>query len=196
LSADCDTCWAANRGPVPAHDALALDWVAPSDREGDAPLSTVALRDATDRLAHLKLAAPSKTSAVHAITRSQRIATLRVAHGLPFNGYIGASIEMLRPLHFSGAYTVHLALVETIAASAEGNAMPRNIVRNVLQAKFNGRKQLSKSELSVGKPYFESRPMSIPPGTNPDRLSVVGWVQNEAGQLLAVAQSRCMKPLQ
>ena len=36
------------------------------------------------------------------------------------------------------------------------------------------------------------RPLSIPPGTTPERLRVVGWVQDASGRVLTAAQSVCV----
>ena len=36
--------------------------------------------------------------------------------------------------------------------------------------------------------------MNIPEGARPERLRVIGWVEDAQGRLLAVAQSRCAPP--
>ena len=36
--------------------------------------------------------------------------------------------------------------------------------------------------------------MNIAPAASPDRLRVIGWVEDEKGQVLAAAQSRCAAP--
>ena len=102
-----------------------------------------------------------------------------MAHGLPVNDYIGASIE-LKPAS-GGPWNAWLLLVETIPPGTEGTPVERNLVRNVLQPAW------TKDE----KKLLESRPMSIPEGANPERLRVVGWVEDARGQIVAVAQSRC-----
>jgi hypothetical protein len=61
----------------------------------------------------------------------------------------------------------------------------------VLITPWDVRQQLAKARQSGFKPLFESRPLSIPQGVNPDRLRVLGWVQDAQGQVLATAQSRC-----
>jgi hypothetical protein len=33
--------------------------------------------------------------------------------------------------------------------------------------------------------------MSLPPGANPQRLQVVGWVQDAQGRIVAAARSNC-----
>ena len=36
--------------------------------------------------------------------------------------------------------------------------------------------------------------MNIAPAANPERLRVIGWVEDEKGQVLTAAQSRCVAP--
>lgn len=186
ISADCEACWADAATRSPGARELALDWILPGARGDDAPLSAAASRDGLARLQDLGRPAPAQAELAAAPVRPgpQR---LRVAHGLPFNGYIGTSIE-LQPGR-GGPWTAWLLLVETIPAGAEGTPVARNLVRNALQATWDGRQALSKSEQ---KRFFESRPMSIPEGARPERLSVVGWVQDSRGRIRAIAQSRCM----
>ena len=40
---------------------------------------------------------------------------------------------------------------------------------------------------------YESRPMSIPAGVNPDHLRVVGWVEDAKGRVIAGAASGCVE---
>ena len=106
--------------------------------------------------------------------------------------YIGASIE-LKPIPAAGRkqrWTSWLALVETLPAGTEGSPVERNLVRNLLQSSWDGRKKLSKGEQ---KRFFESRSMTIAPGANRDRLRVVGRVEDEKGRVVAAAQARCAK---
>jgi hypothetical protein len=41
---------------------------------------------------------------------------------------------------------------------------------------------------------FEMRPMGIPDNARPERLRVVGLVQDGRGRIRAIAQSRCTPP--
>ena len=84
--------------------------------------------------------------------------------------------------------TAWLALVETLPAGLEGSPVERNLVRNVFQSNWNLRKALSKSEQNH---WFDQRSMSVTEGVNPDRLKVIGWVQDDQGRILAAAQSMC-----
>lgn len=166
-----------------------LDWIVPSPRGDEAPLSAAATRDANDRLAALHRAAPT-ASYSNQTPVAKRPYRMRVAHGLPFNGYIGASMELpqseVRPVPLP--VTGWLVLVETIAAGTEGTPVERNLVRNSLTRTWDGRHQLSKDEQ---KRLWESRPMGLGATARPERLRVVGWVEDAHGRIITAAQSRC-----
>ncbi len=186
ISADCEACWADTSSHKPAARELAIDWIVPSDKGDEAPLSAAASRDARLRLEALGRPIPAAAEAISSKVRPGK-RPLRVAHGLPFNGYIGASIEM-KPAA-PGPWTAWLLLVETIAAGSEGTPVARNLARNLFVSTWNGREPLSESEQAR---FFESRPMAIPEGARPERLRVVGWVEDARGRIGAIAQSRCM----
>lgn len=195
INADCATCWSDPATPQAAPGALVLDWIVPGSRGDDAPLSAAARRDGLYRLQALGRAVPleSDTATTPApapkgkgARSSQR--RLRVAHGLPFNDYLGASIE-LKP-GTGGPWTAWLALVETVPAGTEGTPVERNLVRNTLQPAWDGDRPLSKEER---KKLYESRPMRIPEGTRAERLRVVGWVEDAKGRIQAIAQSACVQ---
>jgi hypothetical protein len=185
INADCEACWGDAKSAVPGRGELALDWIVPGARGEDAPLSAAATREALARLEALRRPRPAQADPVH--TKAQRPERmLRVAHGLPFNGYIGTSIE-LSP-GSGGPWRAWLLLVETIPAGTEGTPVERNLVRNVLQPAWGANRPLSKGERMHLR---ESRPLSIPEGAKPERLRVVGWVEDHEGRLRAVARSRC-----
>jgi hypothetical protein len=216
ISADCDACWASASLPQPTAEQIALDWIVPSPRGDEAALSAAATLDAQARLQALQLPwtaaqASMQTSAVLKAPRPQRPnlpteSRLRVAHGLPFNGYIGASIEFepSQVLQTSAAANTagstsanllaYLVLIEALPAGAEGSNVQRNLVRNALITPWDLREQLTRSKDNGFKPLFESRPMSLPPGVSPDRLKVIGWVQDAQGTVLAAASSGCDAP--
>ena len=193
INADCSSCWADPATPRPDANGIALDWIAPGSQGDDAPLSAVARRDSLIRLEALNEGVPAETrTAVHA-AKGIKDATLRVAHGLPVSDYLGASIE-LKPIRSSAKQqklTSWLALVETLPAGTEGSPVERNLVRNMFSVIWDGRKQLLKNDQYR---FFETRSMNIPPAANSERLRVIGWVEDEEGQLLAAAQSRCAVP--
>ena len=188
-SADCDSCWSDTTiRPAPPR-TLVLDWFVPSQRGEEAPLSAAATRDATDRLAALRHTAPATQDTVRTVV-AKRPFRLRVAHGLPLNGYVGASIELplseVRPV--PAPVTGWMLLVETIAAGSDGTPVERNLVRNVLQRPWGKHESLWKEEQ---KRLFESRPMGLGATTQPERLRVIGWVEDAQGRIIAAAQSRC-----
>ena len=187
--ADCDSCWSDTTARPAPPRTLVLDWIVPSPRGDEAPLSAAATRDANERLAALHRAAPagSHTTQTPVAKRPYR---MRVAHGLPLNGYIGASLELpqseVRPV--PQPVTGWLVLVETIAAGTEGTVVERNLVRNAIIRPWNGRNKLSKDEQTR---LFEFRPMGLGATTRPERLRVLGWAEDAQGRVIAAAQSRC-----
>lgn len=193
INADCADCWSDAATPQAGSGQLALDWVVPGSEGDDAPLSAVATRDALARLQALGQQVPAQAQASRRRVKGIRGASLRVAHGLPVADYIGASME-LKPIPRAARkqrWTAWLALVETLPAGTEGSPVERNLVRNLLQPLWDGSKQLLKDERNR---FFELRPMNIAPGANPSRLRVIGWVEDEKGQVLVAAQSRCAAP--
>jgi hypothetical protein len=199
ISADCDACW-GNAGKKLAHGALALDWIVPGSLGEDAPLSAAAQRDGLARLEALHRQPPGGSATALVQTRVHRGITgrIRVAHGLPLADYIGASIELKPVPRAAGPrpWTAWLLLVETIAAGSEGTSIERNLVRNALVQEWTPSQAAPAAEPPAkGKPVprlFESRPMGIPAGAKPERLRVVGWVQDAQGRVFGAAQSRCV----
>jgi hypothetical protein len=185
INADCEPCWRAAGTTRPARGELALDWVTPGSRGDDAPLSAVALREAGARLESLRLTPPPLRRDVGHRVRPGT-GELRVAHGQPFNGYIGTSIELERGR--GGPLQAWLLLVEQLPAGTEGSPVERNLVRSVLQLNWDAATPRSESHPDS---YFETRPMAIPRGADASRLRVVGWIQDDRGRLRAVAASGC-----
>lgn len=188
INANCESCWSDPATLKAGKGDAVLDWVVPGDKGDDAPLSAVATRDGLNRLEALGKSLPEAGLAagtpVHGLPR----ATLRVARGLALNGYLGASIE-LKPLSAAGKqrWKAWLALVETIPAGTEGSPVERNLVRNLLQLDWDAQA----ARAAGAKRFYEARSMSIASGANPERLKVIGWVEDDKGRLLAAAQSQC-----
>lgn len=196
INADCATCWSEPATARPAARELAIDWIVPSPRGDEAALSAVASRDALLRLEALKQALPITISNHRSgEIRANRAANsssarLRVAHGIALGGYMGASIELTATgnranssrssLAIQFPLTAWLVLVEDIPAGVEGSPVSRLLVRNALVTTW-----------PKGRRPFESRPMSLPTGSNPDKLRVVGWVEDVQGQVIARAASVC-----
>lgn len=195
LSADCEACWADPAAPAPSAQApaLLLDWITPTAAGDDAPLSAAATRDALERLQDLGRKSPERTDVhVTPLPQARGTADLRVAMGPAFNDYVGAAISFSLPRaprrEEGAAWRFHLLLVEAVPAGAEGTTVQRNLVRNVLEGTWNADSVLSKDG---HRRWGEMRSMRIPEGAQPERLRVVGWVQDSQGRVVAAAQSVC-----
>ncbi len=193
INADCADCWRDPGTRKSKKGELAVDWIVSGNKGDEAPLGAAATRDALQRLQALRQAPPATTINFRAPawlkTRPQNgaDASLRVARGIALGGYLGASIELKLPgKWYAGRpilqypLTAWLLLTEEIAPGVEGSPVARLLVRNSLVATWK-----------TGQRHFESRPMSLPEGSNPDRLRVVGWVQDADGNVIARAASVC-----
>lgn len=190
INADCEACWHDPATPVPAPGALSLDWIVPGTQGDDAPLSVAATRDALTRLAEFKKSSLNAQSSQMLNVSGWPGATLRVAHGPAVSGYLGASIELTLPAGARIETSVQpwLVMVETLAPGFEGSPVPRNLIRNVLRPTWNIHESLLNSEQMR---FIDLRPMNIPQGAAPERLRVVGWLQDASGRVLMAAESAC-----
>ena len=194
ISADCEACWtdAATPAPSATAGAVVLDWIVPGQAGDEAPLSAAATHDALARLQALGRTPPAATDVHTTVVEAAGPARLRVAHGLPFNDYLGTGITFAPTTQRNGAtpgaMAFYLLLVESVPAGTEGTPVARNMVRNMLQGTWDKRDQLSNSKQTQ---WMESRPMRIPEGAQPERLRMVGWVQDAGGRVVAAAQSAC-----
>jgi hypothetical protein len=186
INADCESCWRDPKTPVAGRGQVALDWIIPGIRGDDAPLAAAANRDGLARLSSVGRKPPLQADATSRRAQPQGRLQLRVAHGLPFYQYVGASIE-LKP-GSGGPWKAWLVLVETLPAGTEGSPVERNLVRNALQPDWDG---ALPSTPEGRRRLLESRPMGIPEGAHVDRLRVVGWVEDARGRIRAIAESRC-----
>jgi hypothetical protein len=187
ISADCEDCWSAPdaQQQVVGTHTLVLDWIVPSDKGDDAPLSAAATRDALERLQMLRAATPLSWVLQGQTVTANNPKTVRVAHGPALANYMGASIELTPPN--GGPWTAVLLLVEQIPAGIDGTPIARNLVRNMLVTSWDP------AQLPPSEPLrlHESRPMSLPAGTQAQRVQAVGWVQDAKGKRVALAQSAC-----
>ena len=194
INADCAECWSDAATPALPPRALALDWVVPGSKGDDAPLAAVASRDALTRLAALHKEGQSgqwqqsQPVAGAQVSEKRRASAyrLRAAHGVAFNGYVGVSIELKRlpaqsPTRQDGPWTAWLALVEAVPAGTEGSPVARQLVRNLLVVPW--------SRQQAGG--LERRSMALPEGSNPERISVVAWLEDRQGRVQTAVQSRC-----
>lgn len=192
INADCEACWTDPAAPAPSAQgqAVVLDWIVPGALGDDAPLSAAATTDALARLDTLARPVPARTDVHITALESAAPAQLRVAQGPTFNDYAGAAITFTpaRGTGQQGPWRFHLVLVESVPAGNDGTTTPRNVVRNMLSGSWDQRNSLSKTERFKQQ---EMRPMRIPEGAKPERLRLVGWVQDVQGHVVAAAESRC-----
>lgn len=195
ISADCEACWADPSLRPTDPSALAIDWIVPSPRGDDAPLSAAALPEALERLRTLGRHVPAEgdTAVTDLPGYGSSAAGLhwRVAQGPALTNYLGVGVQLTTPRGRAAnhPYTFTLLMLEALAAGEEGSHVARNLIRNVLQRPLVERKQLSKQEHpSV---WEELAVMSIPESARADRLRLVGWVEDAQGRVVAAAQSAC-----
>lgn len=182
ISADCLACWRDRSGPKPAADTLVLDWIVPGLKAEGAALASAASDDAMERLDWLHHRTPTTTETVTSEREGPPV-KVRLAHGEPFNDYVGTSME----LKDAGSDVWHawLLLVEKIPAGAEGTPVTRNVVRKVFRPE-------SWSHVGRGSgPLAETRSMQVPPWTRPDRVRLVSIVQDGRGRIRAITQTEC-----
>ena len=190
ISADCASCWTDPATPKAGAGVVVLDWIVPSGKNDEAPLSAVASGDALIRLQALNSTTLATHTTVSLVVKTVKPGRLRVAHGLPLADYLGASIE-LKPIPAAAKnkrWTSWLALIETLPAGTESSPVERNLVRNLLLSEWNGGARPLETKQNR---FFEQRSMTIAPAADVSRLRVIGWVEDERGQLVAAAQSRC-----
>jgi len=185
INADCEACWLDANSPQPARGQIAIDWIVPGSQGDDASLSAAATRDGLERLKALNRPVPRQAANTSLALASPGPDLLRVAHGPALNGYLGTSIEWRPPENLLVPVTAWLVLVENLPPGTEGTVVPRRLVRNALTLEWPA--------VLVGNPprHFEARPMRIPDGAQPDRLALVGWIEDANGRMLSSAFSRC-----
>jgi hypothetical protein len=182
ISADCEACWRDPKTPAAGAGTLALDWVLPGRKGEDAPLSAVALDEGMERLYTFRRPVPERSDAV-TTRRTGQALPLRLAQGGVFNDYVGASIELKKPGRES--WRAWLLLVEQLPAGTQGSPVPRNLVRNVVRPDWG--KAMTRSPHGLA----ESRAMQIHEGALPDRLRLVGILQDARGRIRAITQTAC-----
>jgi len=189
MDADCQSCWTDRATPAARPGDAILDWVLPSAKGEEAALSAVARQDGLQRLQ--ALGRPPATEPFDQRTAVQPVAgSLRVAHGLAFNGYVGTSIgftprtpKTANKAADGGPWRSWLVLVEVLPAGTEGSPVARQLVRNLLQTDWPAH--------APAAALREARSMHLPEGSDPQRLRLIGWVENSHGRVVAAAQSRC-----
>jgi hypothetical protein len=191
--AACESCWRDAHTALAARQTLALDWVLPAGDGDSAPLAAVALPESAARQqapspSSLAAGGPGQAARLSRLVRPRAAGGLRVAQGPALSGYLGASITYT-PMKSAVArrWIAWLALVETLPPGIEGSPVERNLVRSAFQLDWA---QAATARRGTSR-FFEQRSMGIPPGADPARLRVVGWVERPDRQVAALAVAAC-----
>lgn len=190
INADCEACWRDANTPAAPPNALVLDWIVPGSQGDEAALATAASSDAQARLVSLQQARPTNQSQQTNTVANWPGMRLRVAHGPAVNNYVGMSVSLTLPANTALAWPLSgwVVLVENLPSGTEGSPLPRNLIRNALQPLWNKDTSLSNQEQMT---FNDLHAMSLPEGTHPDRLQLLGWVQDAQGRVLTAARSLC-----
>jgi hypothetical protein len=186
ISAECSACWTDASAPAAAPDAWLLDWIVPSVRGDEAPLSAAAPDEAGGRARRvLSTGVDGERTIVHrTAARSASAMKLTVASGPAFNGYLGVQIDGRgRAPAGSGVW---IALVESVPAGTDGTPVPRQLVRAVAGP-------MQPRELNSGKAWRLLQAMRWPETAKPERLRARAWIERADGHLVAMAAERCTK---
>lgn len=189
LSADCAECW-RRPGAALAPGQVAVDWIVPAAGGDEAPLAAAALADALQRLPvwGLKTAdlqPPGTAGDGGALIerdhpRARPAGRLRLAQGPALNDYLGTGVDW-RPRRALAGASLWLLLVEALPAGTEGSPGARLLVRNSMNLDLP----------ATARHWREQRPLRIPEGARPERLQLLGWVQDSQGRMLTISESVC-----
>jgi len=183
ISAECSACWTDASITVAPSNEWLLDWIVPSARGDDAPLSPAAPDEAAGRARRVLITGVSERTVVHrTAARRASDAALRVASGPAFNGYFGVQLDGRG--RWPAGTSAWIALVESIAAGTDGTPVPRQLVR-VVAGPFQP------TELQSGKPWRVLQAMRWPETAKPERLRARAWLEHADGRIAAMAGERC-----
>src|SRR5262245_3058225 len=175
ISADCSACWTdASLSPAP-RDQWLLDWIVPSPRGDEAPLSPAAPDEAAGRARRVLAGAASEERTVEhrSAARPANQAALTVASGPAFNGYFGVQLDGRG--RWPARTSAWIALVESVAAGTGGTLVPRQLVRAVAGP-------FEPAELRSGKPWRVLQAMRWPETAKPERLRARAWLERPDGR--------------
>jgi hypothetical protein len=188
ISADCASCWTDKATPLPNADQWLLDWIVPSARGDDAPLSPAAPAEARGRAdrAIKKGSLGAKRGVVRQWpARSGAATPLRVISGPAWNGYFAVQVNGQGGV--AEARAVWVALVESVPAGTDGSAVARQLVRTVAGP-------FAPTELKSGEPWELLHAMRWPDTAKPARLRARAWIEGNGGRIVAMAGERCTPP--
>ena len=184
ISAECQACWTdASVAQAGAGEWL-LDWIVPSARGDDAPLSSAAPPEARARARRALKAEPANDRARVRRSAARRDTSwqMSVVSGPAWNGYFGVQVDASG--RADNGVSAWIALVETVAAGTDGSAVPRELVRT-LSGPF------TPSDLRSGGPWQHLLAMRWPETAKPSRLHARAWIENAAGRIVAMAGEPC-----
>ena len=181
-NADCAECWRDPKTPRPGANTIALDWIVPGRKGGDAPLSVVAMDDAVERLYMLGKPVPERSAAVGSVRAGDPV-PLRLAQGAAFNDYVGTTMELKDPGR--EPWRAWLLLVEVLPAGTEGSPVARNLVRNVFRPDWSKVVGRAPGRLA------EARAMQIHEGAKPERLRLVAVLLDSRGRIRSISRTEC-----
>jgi hypothetical protein len=184
ISAECEACWTDANVPPRGADEWLLDWIVPSPRGDDAPLSPAAPLEASARARRALGTEPAngRTTAQHSAARAGNGLRLRVSSGPAWSGYFAVQLDGAGRAP-SGA-TAWIALVESVNAGTDGTLAPRQLVRTVAGP-------FEPAELRSGKPWQRLQAMRWPETAKAVRLSARAWIEQRDGRIVAMASERC-----
>jgi hypothetical protein len=184
ISAECGACWTDASVVAAPRDEWLLDWIVPSTRGDDAPLSAAAPDEATGRARRVLNAGvdDARTMAHRTMARGAGSARLAVASGPAFNGYIGVQLDGRG--RWPAGTSAWIALVESVDAGTDGTPVPRQLVRTVAGP-------FQPSELRSGKPFRVLQAMRWPETAKPQRLRARAWLEHADGRIVAMVGERC-----
>ena len=184
ISAECAACWTDASTAQPRADEWLLDWIVPSSRGDEAPLSSAAPPEARARAGRALRSAPGgdRASVQRSAAHSASPLQLRVAAGPAWNGYFGVQIDASG--RAAAGSSVWVALVEVVEAGTDGTPVPRQLVRTVSGP-------LPADELRDGQPWQHLLAMRWPETAKPARLRARAWIEDARGRIIAMAGERC-----
>lgn len=186
ISAQCTTCWTDASSAGTARGEWLLDWIVPSARGDDAPLSAAAPDEAAGRARRALSAGIDERQAVahRSAARAAGRARLTVAAGPAFNGYIGVQLDGRG--RWATGTSAWIALVESVPSGTDGTPLPRQLVRTVAGP-------FEPAELRSGKPWRVLQAMRWPETARPERLHARAWLERADGRIVAMAGERCAR---
>jgi len=187
ISAECEACWSDASVARPGAGQWLLDWIVPSARGDEAPLSSAAPAEGRERAQRaLKAAvADDRISLQRSAARTEPAVQLRVISGPAWSGYFGVQVDSSG--RAAAGASVWVALVESVGAGTDGSAVPRELVRTVAGP-------FMPDELRSGEPWRALQAMRWPETAKPARLHARAWIEDAGGRIVAMAGERCAAP--